>query len=199
MEWTQSFTLDDASANPDTLPAAAEAAEHWPQSTTEFEALVDAHQDELLNFAFCRLHNLADAEDIVQDVLVQAYVEREKHKKIARVRPYLYRMVSNRCTDVLRKRRRSWRLLNRVGAQDLPAAQDPEPAPVEGSLRRRQIEELFSKLPSRQAEVMRLRVFAGLPFRAIAEAVGASVPTIKSRFRYGAERLRSILSKEAER
>ncbi|MCL4852845.1 MAG: hypothetical protein KJZ78_15905 [Bryobacteraceae bacterium] len=66
-------------------------------------------------------------------------------------------------------------------------------------MRRRQIEELFSKLPSRQAEVMRLRVFAGLPFRAIAEAVGASVPTIKSRFRYGAERLRSILSKEAER
>ena len=61
-----------------------------------------------------------------------------------------------------------------------------------------EIERLLTRLPARQAEAIRLRVFGCLPFAAIAEAVGVSLPTIKSRFRYGVERLRGILTKEAE-
>jgi RNA polymerase sigma-70 factor (ECF subfamily) len=61
-----------------------------------------------------------------------------------------------------------------------------------------EIERLLTRLPSRQAEAIRLRVFGCLPFATIAEAVGVSLPTIKSRFRYGVERLRGILTKEAE-
>src|SRR5512133_2508401 len=92
------------------MPVSAEAdagmtALAWPQTETEFEALVEAMQHGLVRFAYCRLRSLPDAEDVVQDALVRAFMDRERLRKIGAVHPYLYRMVANRCTDLLRKRR----------------------------------------------------------------------------------------------
>lgn len=165
--------------------ATAETGGAWPQTTAQFETLVEAVQDELVHFAFCRLRNLPDAEDVVQDVLVHAYLERHRHAAVVHVRPYLYRMVTNRCTDLLRRRARRDSLSPSVAA--------PEPQ----ASRLREIEALLTRLPRRQAEAIRLRVFAELPFQTIAEAVGVSLPTIKSRFRYGVQHLRRILTKGA--
>jgi RNA polymerase sigma-70 factor (ECF subfamily) len=188
MGWTIPFTLQ---ATPDTAPM--DTAGRWPQSVEQFEGLVKAVQDELVHFAFCRLRSLEDAEDAVQDVLVRAYLEREKHRAVTGVRPYLFRMVANRCTDVLRQRQRAERRRDPSDPAELAAGQGPDPA-VD---RLDDIERLLGRLPERQAEAIRLRVFGCLPFAAIAEAVGVSLPTIKSRFRYGVERLRGILTKEA--
>src|SRR3954454_21989465 len=78
----------------------------WPQTVEEFEDLITATQDELTHFAFYCLANQADAEDAVQDVYVQAFRDRAKRRHVTEVRPYLFRMVRNRCTDVLRARTR---------------------------------------------------------------------------------------------
>jgi RNA polymerase sigma-70 factor (ECF subfamily) len=188
MGWTFPRTLH---APPEAAPLGA--AGRWPQSVEEFERLVETVQDDLVHFAFCRLRSVADAEDAVQDVLVRAYLEREKHRAVTGVRPYLYRMVANRCTDVLRRRQRAQRREDPTDPVDLAAPPGPDPR-VD---RLDEIERLLSRLPDRQAQAIRVRVFGCLPFAAIAEAVGVSVPTIKSRFRYGVERLRGILTKEA--
>lgn len=178
------------------VPAASGC--RWPQSVAEFESLVETLQHELVHFAFCRLHNLQDAEDAVQDVLVRAYLDRGKHKAVTNVCPYLYRMVSNQCVDLLRKRKRNVPL-DTAEANALPAGPAGSPDWELAAERSRRIEALLSELPSRQAEVIRLRTSGGLPFQAIAEIVGASVPTTKSRFRYGVHRLSKILgSKEAQ-
>ena len=165
------------------------ADNQWPQTVPQFEALVESVQDELVHFAYCRLRHLPDAEDVVQEVLVQAYLERARHCAVTRVRPYLYRMVANRCTDILR--RRKW--TKPLGSAAEPAA--PEPF----ADRLREVEGLLARLPRRQADAIRMRIFGGLPFQSIAEAAGVSLPTIKSRFRYGVDRLRKILSGESER
>jgi RNA polymerase sigma-70 factor (ECF subfamily) len=189
MGWTMPLTLQA------TLEAEpVDTAGRWPQSPAEFEDLVEAVQDELVHFAFCRLRSLEDAEDTVQEVLVRAYLEREKRRAVTGVRPYLFRMVANRCTDVLRQRQRAERRRDPSAPADLAARIGPE-SPVD---RLEEIERLLMRLPERQAEAIRLRVFGCLPFAAIAEAVGVSLPTIKSRFCYGVERLRGILTQEAK-
>ena len=60
----------------------------------------------------------------------------------------------------------------------------------------RRIEALLRTLPQRQAEVVRLRVLDGLHLHEIAEVVGCPMGTVKSRLRYGIERLREIMLKE---
>ena len=188
MGWTIPLTLQ---TTPQTTPV--EAAGLWPQSVEEFEVLVETVQHELVHFAFCRLRSLEDAEDAVQDVLVRAYLDREKHRRVTGVRPYLFRMVANRCTDVLRQRQRAEQRRDPSDPAGLPArtVADPDLNHLD------EIERLLTRLPARQAETIRLRIFGCLPFAAIAEAVGVSLPTIKSRFRYGVEKLRGILTKEA--
>ena len=44
--------------------APAEPDLSWPQSVAGFDALIEATQRRLVQFAFCRLHSLPDAEDV---------------------------------------------------------------------------------------------------------------------------------------
>ncbi len=158
--------------------------DRWPQTIGEFDQLVEATQDELVHFASYRLGNREDAEDVVQDIYVQAFRDREKRRKITDVRPYLFRMTGNRCTDFLRARSR--RLRER-------AAQVSGSPDLSDALAMRS---LVDQLPAREAEVIRLRAWCDLPFAEIAIAVDAPVPTVKTRFRLGIERLRQLLNLE---
>jgi len=162
----------------------------WPQSVADFDALIEATQQRLIQFAFCRLRSLADAEDVVQDVFVQAYRDRERHRDVDNAVPFLFRMVANRSTDLLRKR---------VGhAIACPAQVGCASACSADAAERQQwIETLLSRLPARQAAVIRLRIYGELPFDAVARSVGCSVPTVKSRFRYGIQKIRKLLDREA--
>ena len=163
--------------------------ESWPQTIDDFDRLVEATQDELVQFAFYRLGNQADAEDAVQDVYVQAFRDRVKRGHVTEVRPYLFRMVRNRCTDVLRARsRRSGQTAEEAVATDstLSAMVAREEA--------RELARLLGQIPEREAEVIRLRAWSDLSFAEVAVAVGAAVPTVKSRFRYGIEKLRRLLT-----
>jgi RNA polymerase sigma-70 factor (ECF subfamily) len=62
----------------------------------------------------------------------------------------------------------------------------------------RKVFDALGQLPYEQREVFVLHVQAEMTFREIAELVGASINTVQSRFRYGTEKLRSILNTEFE-
>ena len=168
----------------------------WPQSKEDFERLVEVYLQRLVSYAFCRLGSIHDAEDVVQEVFVRVYARqfgRAKMKiaKTSPVGPYLYRMAANACTDLLRKRRRSEVPLDKIasGQKDVSAlyAATEEMRRAEGLLRR---------IPRKQAEVIRLRVFDDLRVNEVAEVLGCSANTVSSRLRYGFEKLRKIVSRE---
>lgn len=170
----------------------------WPQTRQDFRALVDAFQDRLVWFAFRKLGRRGDAEEVVQEVFLKAYRQRDERRHVTHVSSYLYRMTSNACTDILRKRSRAALRLNPSKAEGIadPRAQVGDMAAARDELHR--IETILNRLPRRQAETVRLRVFDELAFAEIAEVLGCSVGTVKSRFRYGLNKLRAILELEKE-
>jgi RNA polymerase sigma-70 factor, ECF subfamily len=170
--------------------AALPAGPAWPQSIREFESLVELLQHRLVQYAVRRLHSREDAEDVVQEVLVQAYRERQRYRNVANAVPLLFRMVANRSTDLLRRRRRDGPPLESIAE---PAAEGAAADPAREEARFRAVEQSLARLPRRQAEAIRLRIYGDLPFEDVAEAVGCSVPTVKSRFRYGVQKLRGYL------
>lgn len=166
----------------------------WPQTIMEFDRLIEATQDELVHFASYRLGNREDAEDVVQDVYVQAFRDREKRRDITNVRPYLFRMTGNRCTDLLRARS-SHPSLQTSGEEAMEVAGGDDPFDSLAAAQRiAGLRSLLDRIPAREAEVIRLRAWSELTFREVAIAVKSSVPTVKSRFRYGVDRLRKLLS-----
>ncbi len=187
MDWSEAITSGSIPLSMEQ----AEPARTWPQSINEFEALIEQYQHRLVQFAFCRLQSQPDAEDVVQDVLVQTWRDREKHKGVDHVGAFLFRMVANRCTDRLRQQRKR----GSVSLDDMEprAAADIQLDSVEAAKRQRWIDALLARLPERQAEVIRLRIYGDLPFEVVAQTINCSVPTVKSRFRYGIQKLRRVL------
>ena len=151
-----------------------------------------------VRYAFRRLGNLQDAEDVAQEVLVRAYDSRTERKTVTCVSAYLYRMASNLCTNLLRTRKR-----RRVSSEEMEVMQLPSNQPngweaAAASEELRRVESLLRHLPRRQAEVIRLRVLDELRLREIAEVIGCPLATVKSRLRYGLEKLREIVPRERE-
>jgi RNA polymerase sigma-70 factor (ECF subfamily) len=184
----------------DGLRGAREWVGGWPQTAYEFERLVDVFQHRLVRYAFRCLRNLEEAEDVAQEVFVRAYFDNTRHKTIRNVSAYLYRIASNLCTDVLRRRKRRRRdiALELRRHREGQALQDPTNRPnglvaVAAAEAQRRIDGLLRRIPQRQAEVIRLRVFDELRLGEIAEVLGCSLATVKSRLRYGLEKLRTIV------
>lgn len=171
----------------------------WPQSPAEFADLIDMFQDRLVRYAFCRLKDVSEAEDVVQDVFVKAFANRHELREVRAVAPYLYRMVGNLCIDRLRRPRPVMVTIDEAALEQMADDRPPVTDRIAAAERLRRTEELIAKLPRRQAEVLRLRVLEDMSLAEIAEIHGCPVATIKSRLRYGVGRLQAILSRNKER
>lgn len=156
-----------------------------PTQLELLERIVDDHIDRLFRYAFFRTGSRADAEDIVQEVLLKLFRSEKDLARVKDVEGYLLRSISNRCCDYHRRRRRTVPL-----DEAAPMAVTDDKALSEED--RQRIEALLSDLPPEQAEVIRLKTSEKLTFKRIAQLTDASEATVKSRFRYGIEKLRKL-------
>ena len=148
------------------------------------ERIVDRRQDSLYRFAYFRTGSQADAEDIVQDVLLRLF-----HSDcIDDVERYLWRAIANRCCDYHRHRR------NATLPTERAAALADEPGEQELREEYERIAGLLALLPEEQAEVIRLKTSDSLTFARIAEITGSTEATVKSRFRYGIGKFRKLIN-----
>lgn len=169
----------------------------WPQNIDEFEAFTEMFQDRLYRFIFYRVHNHQDTEDIIQSVFLQAYTKRVKLKYIQNnAGPYLFKMAFNAYIDHFRKRKRQ----NETPIDTIPSdsfIQDRDG--IEAIKETLEIKRLLQQLPEKQAEVIRLRVLDDLDFEEIAQILGCFTTSIRSRYRYGVNKLKQIIKEEEMR
>ena len=76
-----------------------------PKLIKQLESLVDNRQDWLFRFAYIRIGQREDAEDIVQEVLLAAFKKLKEGQQVEELDRYIIRSVSNACRDYLRKNR----------------------------------------------------------------------------------------------
>ena len=152
-------------------------------STDDLAHLIDKYQEGLFRFAFFRTGSTGDSQDIVQGVFLRLYDRPKGFAAIENIKSYLYRSVSNACSDHHRRRQslKTVPLTHAVAhAADDEARREYE-----------RIAALLDTLPPEQAEIIRMRTVDSLPFDEIAEILQIPPATAKSRFRYGIEKLRS--------
>lgn len=159
----------------------------------ELENVITEFQDQLFRFAFFRTGCLADSQDIVQEVFMKLYKENSNLTSVCNMRFYLFRSIANACIDYQRKiRKLKFDTLDKVM---IPHDLNEKDASHELILKEeyRRIEELLHKLPVDQAETIRMRVLDELSFTEIATVLGVPVTTVKSRFKYGIDKLKQSL------
>ena len=151
-------------------------------TTQQLGEWVDEWQDALFRYAFFRVGNGADAEDIVQDAFLKAA---SVPAAIKNPKAYLFRTVTNGCIDSLKRKSK----LLPIEQQMTAPSQSEE---FEAQQEQQRIAQLLGKLPDKQAEVIRLHIHANLKFTEIAEVLEIPATTVKSRFTSGIERLKQL-------
>lgn len=159
------------------------------QNTRHILQILDAEKDKLFQYASYRLHEIKDVEDVLQNTYMKTLSNEERLKDIANLRAYFYRMVSNECSDIIRERSRTEALSADAPEISDIACEQPENFEEEFAL----INRLLNIIPFEQSEIIRFRLHSNLTFQEIADVVEVPLPTVKARFRYGIEKIKTQL------
>ncbi|MBL7214198.1 MAG: sigma-70 family RNA polymerase sigma factor [Phycisphaerae bacterium] len=153
------------------------------------------HKDFLLTLANALLHDMSLAEDVLHDVFVNFTRNIGDFHLTSSLKSYLATCVANRARSQLRKQK-----IHAVSTdfQVEPQA-SPSHCPIESQEIADRLRMHLSALPDEQREVVVLRVKAGLKFKDIARIQQTSIPTVQGRYRYGIDKLRSLLNGELEK
>ena len=154
---------------------------------------LNQHGAALVLFARQWAPNQADAEDIVQEGFVRFW--RSRHRTGDPV-AYLYTCVKHYALEWLRSRRRRSRREEAAARSELLAGDTLFTGPLEQEERREVLEKALRSLPETQREVLVLKIWGGLAFPQIAEALHMPVNTAASRYRYALAKLREQLAEE---
>jgi RNA polymerase sigma-70 factor, ECF subfamily len=71
-----------------------------------FIELVDRYKDRLVNFVYRFLHDMTDAEDLVQETFLKVYKNKQAYREIAKFSTWIYTIAGNLARSELRKRKR---------------------------------------------------------------------------------------------
>jgi RNA polymerase sigma factor, sigma-70 family len=156
--------------------------------TELFELLVDEHQHRVFSTALGMLHNSQDAEDISQDVFLEAFRLLSSFRNDSSIATWLYRITVNKSLNLIKKNKRSNILRsmeNLVQGKQNPAdqLQDSSPNAQENMEEQQQIAILqatLNKLPENQRIAFTLSKYEELSYAEIAEIMQLSISAIES-------------------
>ncbi len=142
-----------------------------------FEVIVDRYQARLLGFCRQMLSSTEDAEDVLQEVFVNAHRAILADNREIKLRPWLYRIARNRCLNHLRKP-----VAEGKDSMDTHPIVDAA-STHERVQNREEFRQLLSdvqRLPETQRTALLLREMDAMSYEEIAEAMQTTVPSVKS-------------------
>jgi RNA polymerase sigma-70 factor (ECF subfamily) len=162
-------------------------------STEALGRIYEKYKTDMLVLAMALLNNTSDAEDTMHDVFLSFVQTIGKFRLTGNLKSYLLICLANRARNVNKAKHRR--------------GVEPDQAPVSSSsdnplrtiMCNEQLQQLscaMAQLPYEQREVIMLHFQAGMTLRSIGKSLDISANTAKSRYRYGIEKLRSILNGE---
>ena len=153
--------------------------------------IYEKYKYSLLTIAAGLLNDTPAAEDVLHDVFVCFAEDIRNFELTGSLKAYFVRCITNRAIDRLRSKDN--KMIKFSGADSLDS-NCPAPEKIASQHERSQIiTTALSQLPFEQREVIILKLKAGMRFKEIAKHQSASINTIQGRYRYGLEKLRSIL------
>lgn len=153
------------------------------------ERLYDIYAHSLYRYACAITRSPEDAEDALQEVFGKLARDRKRLVCTEAIKPYLYTAVRNASYTVLRTRRRRSEVAREWVDECSIVSPDASASIIESQV----VRQAFAKLPADQREVLVLKIYDEMSFKEIAEALGSSINTVASRYRYAIAKLREAL------
>jgi RNA polymerase sigma-70 factor (ECF subfamily) len=168
--------------------------------SSAFGVLVQRYQNRLYNSIVHVVGCRVEAEDVVQDAFVQAYVKLHTFKRNSQFFTWIYRIAFN---SALSRRRRKRPAMSVEQSRETTGAEpvSNDDAPDDRMLRServQRVQEALSKLTEDHRAILILREMDGMSYEEIAEILNTPVGTVRSRLSRARSQMRDKLE-ELER
>ena len=164
-----------------------------------FESLMTAYENRVYTLALRSTGSEQDAADITQEVFLRAWKSLDSFRGDSSLSTWLYRVTSNLCVDLARKRVVESGTAS-IDDAESPAASIADPSrtiqpeqAVENQELREELQYAIAQLSEEHRKVVLLRDVAGLAYTEIARTLGVEEGTVKSRLARARNSLRKIL------
>ena len=155
------------------------------------------YKDTLLTIAASLLHDTYAAEDVLHDVFVSFAAGVGKLELRVSLRSYLITSVVNRVRDRFRKKKHHTVELNQAGQIKSDLDRPEQSAVLSEQLQL--MADALSQIPLEQRETIILHLNGGMKFKEIAKVQHIPMNTVQGRYRYGLDKLRTILRGESKK
>jgi RNA polymerase sigma-70 factor (ECF subfamily) len=156
-----------------------------------FEELYRQHSTQLFNLAWRMCGTRADAEDLLQEIFLQAYRKLPEFRGESSVGTWLYRLAMNRCLDHLKSRQTRTNGATTVLDEQTMSAST---SPGDGGIHRLDLERAIAQLPEGARAAFLLHDVEGFHHQEIAAILGISEGTSKSQVHKARIRLQAFLT-----
>lgn len=146
----------------------------------------------LCAFAQKYLHDVNDAEEVVQDIFYAVWKNRDRLDENQSLKSYLFTAVKNRCLNLLDKRKthsQQAELLWFLYAQDATTGTNAYHALLAQDLER-DLNAALAHLPKECKKIFELSRFEGLKYQEIAQRLNISIKTVETQMSRALSRLR---------
>ncbi|MDO8544044.1 MAG: RNA polymerase sigma factor [Opitutaceae bacterium] len=160
----------------------------------DLEVWLQAHGDRLLRSAYLLCGDAMEAEDLVQETLLQAFKSAHRFRGDSAVYTWLHGILLN-------LNRRHWRKQKRLVFDEArilraPVAADRVEPQDDRDFQLTRLAQAIRTLSPEHREVIVLRFYDNLKIHEIAARTGASAGTIKSRLHYALRHLEKLIPGE---
>lgn len=172
-----------------------------------FEKLIVSHEKMVYNVAYRMMNNQEDALDLSQEVFIKAFRKMKDFNEKSSFSTWIYRITVNACIDEMRKRKGKQnfsidQVLEGENGNYEQQFVSKEETPEETILKQEKQSEILNALNTLSEEhktVIILRELQGLSYEEIAETVGMTLGTVKSRISRARIHLKTEILKIWER
>jgi RNA polymerase sigma-70 factor (ECF subfamily) len=161
--------------------------QHETDGGSGWDQWLAQHAPKLLLFARQQARCEADAQELVQDAVVEAW--RQQTDGLPPAPGLVFGLIRRRAIDLARSHDR--RVNRETTAQDAASPEWFAPE-IEDRERARLLQTALNQLPETQRDVVTLKIWGDLTFAEIAEALEIPANTAASRYRYALEELRKL-------
>ncbi|MBN1769075.1 MAG: RNA polymerase sigma factor [Prolixibacteraceae bacterium] len=150
-----------------------------------FRELVDEYQQMVFSVCLGIVHSSDDADDVVQEVFIDAFRSVHKFRADSKISTWLYRIAVNKSLNFIRdnKRRRFFQSIGAVDSPDIADEQHQSEMPYHSMVEKERAEILHKAvdaLPAKQRTAFVLSKYEDLSYAEIAEVMNTSIASVES-------------------
>lgn len=155
----------------------------WRCSDEYFSELVQKYSDMVLRLAFTYLHNMADAQDVCQDVYMKLFKQAQPFQDTEHEKAWIVRVTINACKDVMRS---PWKRRFASGLDEAARFIKDEAS--------QEVVSFVLELPKKYRIVIHLYYFENYRTSEIAGLLGKKENTIRTQLKRARELLKTKLT-----